>query len=99
MKRPNCPFPGCTGGCSACGAATQSKRDAVAYKTAYTEHHDAVVAEAFPEPRHDQESDVGHLVKRMLIRRLVFDAFNAGWMAAGKPLPGLNAAKRKGRLR
>lgn len=57
------------------------------YRTAYAKHHAAVVAEAFPEPQHDQESNVGHLIKRMLINRLVSAAFDAGWVAAGKVVP------------
>lgn len=50
-------------------------------------HLDKVLTEAFPAPRHDQESDVGTLIKRMLINKLVRDAFNAGWEAAGKAVP------------
>lgn len=50
-------------------------------------HLNKVLAEAFPAPRHDQETDVGVLIKKMLINRLVQDAFNAGWKAAGKAVP------------
>jgi len=45
-------------------------------------HLDKVLAECFPEPRHDQESDVGHLIKRMFVTKLAREAFAAGWAAA-----------------
>lgn len=46
-----------------------------------------VLDEAFPKPRHNQESDVGHLMKRMLMNRMACDGFDAGWVAAGKSIP------------
>ena len=45
-------------------------------------HVKHVLELAFPEPRHDQETDVGHLMKRLLIGKIASEGFDAGVEAA-----------------
>lgn len=82
-----CPFPGCRGGCSRCGAEKDKRRDEAIYERTYGAYHARVMAEAFPEPRHDQEGNVGLLMKRMFMNKIVRESFDAGWRAAGKKVP------------
>lgn len=65
------------------------KTDAEQYEKAFSAYHAKVVAEAFPGPPHDQDGNVGLLMKKMFINRIVRESFDAGWIAAGKQVPGV----------
>lgn len=86
--RKHCTFPTCNGGsCAHCASVNRAADMAVRYREARDAHVKRVLDEAFPEPRHDQESDVGHLMKRMLLGKLASEGFDAGWIAAGEVVP------------
>lgn len=62
--------------------STAPKKDHAAFEAAWKPFIDRVHAESFPGPPHDQDGDVGLLVRKMFVNKLAGDAFRAGWEAA-----------------
>lgn len=87
-KRPDCPFPGCSGGCVQCSNARLAVEAKKVYAARLREFQEGVHKECFPdgEPKHG-DLKVDHLMKMMFVNTITKKAFDAGWVAAGREVP------------